>query len=114
MHARGKLVSLVDPWPIAVAGRSILAVQGIVEASERLAIHPDVGRLPVAVPGLDLQIERAVWIVGDGLRPFNTHTTDQRAGLDGIIHHGNAQGTRRILRSEERRVGKECRSRWSP
>ena len=24
------------------------------------------------------------------------------------------EGIRQILRSEERRVGKECRSRWSP
>src|SRR5688572_5013072 len=27
---------------------------------------------------------------------------------------GRAQGTDRSRRSEERRVGKECRSRWSP
>ena len=26
----------------------------------------------------------------------------------------NAKMIRRVLRSEERRVGKECRSRWSP
>src|ERR1035438_10878696 len=25
-----------------------------------------------------------------------------------------SQGTRYVIRSEERRVGKECRSRWSP
>ena len=29
-------------------------------------------------------------------------------------HHCAAHGTRHGLRSEERRVGKECRSRWSP
>ena len=27
---------------------------------------------------------------------------------------GGRQGTKTIMRSEERRVGKECRSRWSP
>src|SRR5947209_13745154 len=27
---------------------------------------------------------------------------------------GRAHGIRRIMRSEERRVGKECRSRWPP
>src|SRR5258707_1603818 len=32
--------------------------------------------------------------------------------LDGLVHRG--LGARRGIRSEERRVGKECRSRWSP
>src|SRR5256885_9794024 len=31
---------------------------------------------------------------------------------NGDVHIGNALN--KILRSEERRVGKECRSRWSP
>src|SRR2546422_2128705 len=31
--------------------------------------------------------------------------------LEGLIVH---RGHRGLLRSEERRVGKECRSRWSP
>src|SRR3712207_9420188 len=30
------------------------------------------------------------------------------------IRHGRAIGAPGSLRSEERRVGKECRSRWSP
>src|SRR3712207_8499323 len=42
---------------------------------------------------------------------------------DGHRHHaevmaawteGDADGAERAMRSEERRVGKECRSRWSP
>src|SRR2546426_8651622 len=36
-------------------------------------------------------------------RPFQAHLVQQNAGY-----------LRIILRSEERRVGKECRSRWSP
>jgi len=41
---------------------------------------------------------------------------DQRAGLDHAYHYGSdASGvTIYVIRSEERRVGKECRSRWSP
>ena len=35
---------------------------------------------------------------------------DARAELDTIDEHRNATA----VRSEERRVGKECRSRWSP
>ena len=41
-----------------------------------------------------------------------------RAGLvgeDGVTHHGAFDMCYlRCIRSEERRVGKECRSRWSP
>ena len=29
-------------------------------------------------------------------------------------HHGGAGRVSSVMRSEERRVGKECRSRWSP
>src|SRR2546422_9673247 len=40
------------------------------------------------------------------------------AGLRQLGHHGSGIGSeprlRRGTRSEERRVGKECRSRWSP
>src|ERR1017187_3894233 len=44
---------------------------------------------------------------------------DGRGALIARIHHALADGVAgaallRIMRSEERRVGKECRSRWSP
>ena len=32
----------------------------------------------------------------------------------GHVYSSGATGLAQILRSEERRVGKECRSRWSP
>ena len=35
--------------------------------------------------------------------------------IDGLMEqHAFAPGNTNIYRSEERRVGKECRSRWSP
>ena len=37
-----------------------------------------------------------------------------KAGLDHLIIHPFTKEFSRITRSEERRVGKECRSRWSP
>ena len=41
-----------------------------------------------------------------------------KKGDDVIVMCGKDKGKRgsvlRVLRSEERRVGKECRSRWSP
>ena len=37
------------------------------------------------------------------------------AGSDSIYSSGGSgTGQKRVVRSEERRVGKECRSRWSP
>src|ERR1051326_252550 len=46
---------------------------------------------------------------------------DPGAGLRGreqperrILHADGRQDLLKVLRSEERRVGKECRSRWSP
>ena len=46
---------------------------------------------------------------------------DDRTGLDSIYTHDPLKVTKKgavyfpmLLRSEERRVGKECRSRWSP
>ena len=41
----------------------------------------------------------------------NVLTIDYQVTDDWLIHLG---GKGRIVRSEERRVGKECRSRWSP
>ena len=35
-------------------------------------------------------------------------------GADAVYLGGEAFGLRKASRSEERRVGKECRSRWSP
>ena len=39
---------------------------------------------------------------------FNTFYTLNKRGADVVIYN------RSFARSEERRVGKECRSRWSP
>ena len=43
----------------------------------------------------------------DGTTPTIVKTTFRNTG-------GSARNIRLLLRSEERRVGKECRSRWSP
>src|SRR2546430_3533564 len=43
-------------------------------------------------------------------RPRSTHRHEPRAGP----RAGSAHRADRTERSEERRVGKECRSRWSP
>ena len=35
-------------------------------------------------------------------------------GKDNVIDYKDVNKLKRYIRSEERRVGKECRSRWSP
>src|SRR3712207_5016618 len=51
-------------------------------------------------------VDHVEWVVGTVERRSTTHT-------DGRCRSGLAVGLA-DLRSEERRVGKECRSRWSP
>src|SRR3712207_9587022 len=45
--------------------------------------------------------------------PFNIRTVDE-LNLPSVITELAEEERGIILRSEERRVGKECRSRWSP
>ena len=40
--------------------------------------------------------------------------TGEKSGLWGDITNTNLTILQQAIRSEERRVGKECRSRWSP
>src|SRR2546425_12573932 len=94
-------LSLHDALPISV-GRGLLG-------REDLRVHPagpfEAGR-PAGAP-LDLgrhlgdhRNQRGVGVVAWvlGVEPFNVREDYQQVGI----------------RSEERRVGKECRSRWSP
>src|SRR5256885_14370851 len=70
------------------------------------------GHVVAAVDLLHDVIRRACARVEDGVR--HPDQGDQR-GVGGLpVAVGLAAEDRRGLRSEERRVGKECRSRWSP
>src|SRR3989454_9416718 len=63
-------------------------------------------RLPLVHPVYAVRL-RGVGLVAEAVEP--DHLEPGRAQLDG--EHGRRE---RPARSEERRVGKECRSRWSP
>ena len=60
--------------------------------------------------------------IAKGLSPFQPESVAMQAGrimlarMDELLQKGEtfAFETTLVLRSEERRVGKECRSRWSP
>ena len=50
----------------------------------------------------------------EALQEFLFHQGFQKIKYDSKILWGKDTGDKLSLRSEERRVGKECRSRWSP
>src|SRR2546422_4765749 len=53
--------------------------------------------------------------ITDVQHPHDSNRTDvPRGGSPEVRMAINDQGFTTLLRSEERRVGKECRSRWSP
>ena len=69
--------------------------------------------------------EGAIMLDGVDVRSFAV--SDYRRNIGLVLHHGGGPGypragagrerlplADRFCRSEERRVGKECRSRWSP
>jgi len=64
------------------------------------------------------QIQRASRIVGGGLSSIAQAAPSAGEGrlVADVMRGARMQGAEdiRVLRSEERRVGKECRSRWSP
>ena len=102
---RDALIADVTPAPII--GRAfglqrgldhVGAVIGPLVAWWMLTRHADVRTVILAsfVPGV-IVVLLAIWTVRDGTRRY-----------------GTVRGTATAERSEERRVGKECRSRWSP
>ena len=50
-------------------------------------------------------------------KPYDEHSfteANEKFGFDIRYYKGHLNMNNVVLRSEERRVGKECRSRWSP
>src|SRR5256886_15145023 len=96
-------LSLHDALPISTAGLEMaLRACGIGEGDE------------VITPALSF-VATANVIVRVGARPVfvDVGLDSRNIDLDQAEAAITAR-TRAILRSEERRVGKECRSRWSP
>src|SRR2546430_16854439 len=53
-------------------------------------------------------------IISSGLRVMVPQSNAMTVGLRSVIRSAESTKVLGFLRSEERRVGKECRSRWSP
>src|ERR1035441_5609522 len=91
---------------VAVAGSIAVELDWVLHAASQPSFrrdHATLGRVYDETPRLGERV-RALWGA--------LETTTDRGGsmeLGVLAHHGGL-----LFRSEERRVGKECRSRWSP
>ena len=83
---------------VSVTGGHLGAGLGVVELTVALCAAFDSPR------------DKIVWDVGHQGYPWKI-LTGRNDRLDTLRQQGGLSG---FLRSEERRVGKECRSRWSP
>src|SRR5689334_25097342 len=121
------MIEILNPAQLARAAESGALVAHILQTLK--------GRCTVGTSLLDIDREAAALIVEAGAQscyvdyepsfgrgPFGHYicTSVNDAVLHGLPHdHSLADGDLltldlAVLRSEERRVGKECRSRWSP
>src|SRR3989454_11044571 len=94
------------PESLMVIGGSSVGLE-LAQLFARLGVHVTVlEALPRVLPAEDADIGNAL---GDYLRSegLEVHTDIQ-------IHRVSRASEGYAVRSEERRVGKECRSRWSP
>ena len=53
-------------------------------------------------------------VIGGGAAGMMAAVFAARNGQDVTLYEQNEKLGKKLFRSEERRVGKECRSRWSP
>ena len=108
VHTDGDLASRqyrVPLWAFEAGKWGALAVGLLVVLF--FAFAGPIGRAAARVPGLERQVAR--------LEEENSRVQQLAAALNRA--EANYQELRTMLgvrRSEERRVGKECRSRWSP
>src|SRR2546426_6550982 len=96
LHAQG--AAILNPYPVTVALRDKVIAARILEAAGApmpatyVVSHPEL-LMPLLARG-----------------PLVVKPYDGTCGLGVRVVRNEAE----LLRSEERRVGKECRSRWSP
>ena len=95
---------------------SVLCSHSSWDSALYLALPLSVGRLRVSVLCLDRtrlkeQLLSGLWLTqARGREGYGVRGEPAAAEANVTLHQSEA----RHVRSEERRVGKECRSRWSP
>src|SRR3712207_1153011 len=107
--------SLLDPsfgrdeiLDVAIADGKIVGLAPHIDAS---GYHVIDATGALVVPGLVDMHTHAYW--GGTLLGVNADKVGPRSGVTTWVDCGSS-GAATFERSEERRVGKECRSRWSP
>src|SRR2546429_9077302 len=95
---------------------SLLRIAGVYKAYEKyLNQQVKWGQMPEHI-GIILDGNRR-WATEKSLNATDGHWAGAKVGeqvLDWCLEYGIKTLTLYTFRSEERRVGKECRSRWSP
>ena len=81
--------------------------------------HGDSGgrrEYPINAPLNTMTQSNGLGVVVPSVAPFATYAQHggQNRGIEDPLHTITASTKDQNARSEERRVGKECRSRWSP
>src|SRR5687768_17802350 len=110
---------LKDSSAILVEVRTDDGITGIgqIHGSPQKAICEWVARLAAIIRGMEATANVAVW---EKMFSFTSPRPDGMGGRDGLPAPFQRSARPQVMaaiggiRSEERRVGKECRSRWSP
>src|SRR5256885_13094421 len=94
--------------------RAVTDTANVGDTSLRVALEQKLLELSqVVVTGTPQPVE--IGKLGNAVSTINAADVTRRAPIDGVQDLLNARAAGVVIqRSEERRVGKECRSRWSP
>ncbi len=103
------LISMeTTPLPRGLVGRSVTAAVGEADSAKWFSLD-------------SILIALGVGVAGAGGAQYLTSRVDFLKEFEGMVSsitimilNGEIETVVGIVRSEERRVGKECRSRWSP
>ncbi len=118
-------VAFIDPRLAAAGARAILPANNAREAAEAAGFAPgnaadyDRHRLALALPdgSRDIRVEKSI-LAEIGIDGLNGLDLEKGCFVGQEVtarsYHRATLRKRLFGRSEERRVGKECRSRWSP
>src|SRR5690554_3742448 len=104
---------LAAPPPLAAGTLRIVPLGGLGEIGRNMTVLELEGRLLVVDCGVLFPEEHQPGV--DLILPDFDYIADRLGDIEALVlTHGHEDHIGAVPRSEERRVGKECRSRWSP
>src|ERR1043166_7800017 len=108
----GEAIRIFTGAPVPVSADAVVMQEDVIADKNEIVVNIDADPGDfVRRRGCDLSEGQKILSNGERLRP-TTLALLAAQGLGEIAIGGEVSAA--ILRSEERRVGKECRSRWSP